>query len=54
MLLHALKQAVKKICPDFVMRQYRYYQRGKYLRAVNRRNREYVKLHMRVGGYSTY
>ena len=50
MLFHALKQAVKKICPDFILRRYRYFKQSRYFKQLNANSRRFIAQHLSDGG----
>ena len=42
MILHAIKQAVKKVCPDCILQPYRDFRYGRYLKKLDQSNRIWV------------
>lgn len=48
-MLHAIKEAVKKVCPEFILRPYRSARirmsRAKFWRQLDAENRRYIELH---------
>lgn len=50
-MFYALKQAVKKVCPEFILTPYRRIRRALYIRRIRLNNLRWVKL--RNGGVLT-
>ena len=50
MILRAIKQAVKTLCPDFVLSRYRDFRRIRYLRKVSENNQNWINNSFMRGG----
>ncbi len=50
MILHAIKQAVKAVCPDFILSRYRDFKRMRYLRKVSEDNQDWINNSFMRGG----
>ena len=50
MILHVIKQAVKKVCPNFILKPYLDFRHRRYLQRVNNSNRIWVNQSFMRGG----